>query len=44
MITKEQLEKAEFNALFGGWVEKELFRRLKATYKTEQKFLEVATK
>lgn len=35
-ITKEDLEKAEFKAILGGWVEKETYRRLRASYKTQE--------
>jgi len=36
MITKKQLEIAEFNAILGNWNKKELYRRLKASYNTEK--------
>ena len=38
-VTKRDLEKAELKAITGGWVEKELYTRLKATYAFETKVI-----
>jgi len=36
-ITKDMLEKAKFKAeVEGGWVNRETYRRLKASYKTQE--------
>ena len=43
-VTKADLEKAEMNAVTGGWVEKELYQRLKATYNTERKLSKLKKK